>query len=191
MKSIYILLIFSLLTPTFPAQTETFETQNKEPIIIHPKKEVIHTEIKLPAVVLPQKILPIYLPNELPIRKIYVTEGQHVKKGEYLLSFDLSEIRQKQIAIQKQLQNLEKMEPSAFEKQPEHKNWFQKFFGQSKTDIQMIKDEWDKWNKQMITTQKIELSLQEQALQKMKEMEDIQAPFDGQITFNQPENISG
>ena len=190
-KSIYILLIFSLLTPTFPAQTETFETQNKEPIIIHPKKEVIHTEIKLPAVVLPQKILPIYLPNELPIRKIYVTEGQHVKKGEYLLSFDLSEIRQKQIAIQKQLQNLEKMEPSAFEKQPEHKNWFQKFFGQSKTDIQMIKDEWDKWNKQMITTQKIELSLQEQALQKMKEMEYIQAPFDGQITFNQPENISG
>ena len=89
------------------------------------------------------------------------------------------------------MQNLEKMEPSAFEKQPEHKNWFQKFFGQSKTDIQMIKDEWDKWNKQMITTQKIELSLQEQALQKMKEMEYIQAPFDGQITFNQPENISG
>ena len=68
MKSIYILLISSLLTPTFPAQTETFETQNKEPIIIHPKKEVIHTEIKLPAVVLPQKILPIYLPNELPFR---------------------------------------------------------------------------------------------------------------------------
>lgn len=190
MKLLIHLLSFTLLFYIFPVKAQAAQQQqgknyNWETVQLQKKK--LHEEILLPAIVAPKNIFPVYLLDHLPVKKVYVTEGTFVKKGDLLLTYDITEIKRKRQLLQKNIIALQN-QTVIQEKETAHFPWFKKFFFHQKDEtLKQIQKEWQTWKNQTKNAKYDELQMQDQALEELEKYQEVYAPFSGQITFQTTE----
>lgn len=185
MKIIIHLLTFTLLFYTFPIQAKS---SNYKWETTQLQKKDMHEEISFPAIVMPKNILPFYLLDGLPLKKVYVTNGKIVKKGDLLISYDMKEIKNQRQMLHKCIQELQNQEPIQ-PKETIDLPWFKKLFHRKKDEnFTQIQNEWHAWKLQTQKKKLQELKIQDATLEELEKYQEVTAPFSGQITFQAYKN---
>lgn len=187
MKNIVVAIIslINFLTASIPCALANQENPiSKSLSIIHPEIITFSETVTLDGFLSPKNIVPVFLIEELPIKKLHVSDGMLVKKGQCLLTYETKWLQQKKTAITQQIQLL-KDSISLYQQKPQTswKHQLLKFFHRPDENLELVKHEWQAWKENTITAQLTQLYGELEKLNLVEQQAHIQAPFDGQIVF--------
>lgn len=152
--------------------------------LIYPKIETISEEITLDGFLLPKKITPIFLLEQLPIEKIHVADGDFVNKGDCLLTYNIYALQQQKQLIQRQVANLEQKTVHPSKKEENHwKNKLVNFFHPSNQQIKQLQKDASGYINSYLQTQIEKLHAEIQQITFLEQQQNVYAPHAGQVVF--------
>jgi RND family efflux transporter MFP subunit len=149
--------------------------------VMNVKTSSIKRFTQLNGYIQPSEIVPIIIPPNGSVKKIYVKESDTVSKNDLLISLDTSLIDKKIKSLLTQEKQIDKYLTKKEQPKPEDPKSFFNFITQ-RTQSDKVINEFSKMNSNLLKSKKYEIKNAIEELKLIKEQSHIKAPINGLVT---------